>query len=384
MKTKDIRILYLYTRFSPKKDYDKFLFGGGAQTKTFEIARYMSSKGASVYIASDDPFDSCATKLFDEVGINFFYLPFNSINICSIIAILLKLYIIIKKNNIHVIHSNHRRTSSIAYFLSFFLKIHIVHTERSLFSDKKFFGFFKIKNITSVSNQTKLNLVKKYNFKPDLITVIHNGIKMPELNVCITDEFKMKCGIDLNKRTIAFIGRLTPEKGLDYLIDALTSVVQTLPGIQVLFVGEEAWDHAGYKQKLIDKADSLNLGNSCIFLGHQKNVAPYIIMSEFTVLPSFFEGLPTVVIESLMLKRPVIATDVGGTKEIIINNCNGILIPPKDINSLSESMLFLLNNRDTSKIMGETGASKICKKFHSLKMYRKYENYYRDLFMTSY
>jgi glycosyltransferase involved in cell wall biosynthesis len=99
-------------------------------------------------------------------------------------------------------------------------------------------------------------------------------------------------------------------------------------------------------QKLINEADLLD---SVSFVGHQKNVIPYFEKMDVFVLPSLSEGMPLVILESMAMNVPVIATSVGGIPEIVKNNKTGLLVASGSARVLEEAILVLMED-DTLKL----------------------------------
>jgi glycosyltransferase involved in cell wall biosynthesis len=142
-------------------------------------------------------------------------------------------------------------------------------------------------------------------------------------------------------RTILFVGRIVPVKGLDILLEAMESVVRQIPEVtlRIAGVGEE-------KENLQQQVKKLHLSGRVEFLGmvDHHNIPSLMKNSDIFVLPSLSEGFPLVLVEAMAAGLPIVATDVKGVSEIIEDGVHGFLVKPKDHRGLSEKILLLLNN----------------------------------------
>lgn len=123
----------------------------------------------------------------------------------------------------------------------------------------------------------------------------------------------------------ATVGRLVPVKGHTYLIKAIQKVVKVIPEAKFLFVGD-----GELKSKLSEEIKSYDLQRNIFLLGARSDIATILSCINVFLLPSLNEGFGMVLIEAMAARKPVIATNVGGVPEVIINGTTGILVPPED------------------------------------------------------
>lgn len=163
-------------------------------------------------------------------------------------------------------------------------------------------------------------------------------------------------GVDLSKfnhkdqspiaNNIAYVGRITPIKGIKYLICALKYVKKNIKNINLSIVGDG--EEKPYIQKLIHQFD---LSDNVQFLGNLEHEKVFQIMASscLLVLPSLSEGLPNVLLEAMASGTPVIATNVGGMPEVIINKRNGFIIQSKEPKKIAEKIVLICKNPDYRK-----------------------------------
>jgi glycosyltransferase involved in cell wall biosynthesis len=135
------------------------------------------------------------------------------------------------------------------------------------------------------------------------------------------------------------------------------------------------------KRKLEALAEKLKVHDKIIFFGY-KNFDEYIKILKITdifINPSYTEGLPTTVAEAALCKNAIIATNVGGTPEVITNEKSGFLIPPKNIPELKNKLEILISDKELRKQLGESAYSEVVNKFNWDKSIEKYIKIFDEL-----
>jgi len=160
-----------------------------------------------------------------------------------------------------------------------------------------------------------------------------------------------------------FVGRLVKDKGIQELVSAFHKLSVREKNIKLLLVGP-------FEQKLdpLDKDTLLEINNNSniISVGYQKDVRPYFSISNALVFPSYREGFPNVVLQSLAMQLPVIVSDINGCNEIVENNLNGIIVPPKNSTAIYQAMSDYLNPIFYNQIKSEARQSILKYEQHTL------------------
>jgi glycosyltransferase involved in cell wall biosynthesis len=196
------------------------------------------------------------------------------------------------------------------------------------------------------------NILNKFKKK---ITVIPNGID--------TSIFYRK-NVIKEENSILFVSILDKYhefKGLPYLLKAVKALVSSVPNIQLFIIGE------GELKVIYEKlASELGISEHVIFLGEisQSKLATYYSRSTVFVLPSTeIEGFGIVLLEAMACEIPVIATDIVGTSDEIKKYQTGIVINPKNVNSLKDALMKILTNKKLQAQMGKNGRMLIESKY---------------------
>ena len=156
-----------------------------------------------------------------------------------------------------------------------------------------------------------------------------------------------------NTRDILYVGRLSKEKGIEYLIQAMPKIKEEHPEVKLHIVGE-----GDLEQNLKDLASKLETEDKVIFHGYvaHENLAAMYRKSSVFILPSVCkENAPNAIIEAMSQGRPVITTNMGGQAELVENAVNGLLVKPGDAGDLAEKICNILNDKELAREMGERG-----------------------------
>ncbi|MGZ3678285.1 MAG: glycosyltransferase family 4 protein [Ktedonobacterales bacterium] len=195
----------------------------------------------------------------------------------------------------------------------------------------------------------------------------------------IREEFQ----IPRDMPVLCVVSRLFPWKGHSELLKALALVKERNPSFRLLIVGEDdprATPGGGsYTAELNDLMRDLDLTEQVIFTGFRSDVASILAASDIYAMPSFEEPFGMVYLEAMAMKKPVVALDNGGTREVVEQNVTGVLSPPRDSSALAQHILTLLDNRELREQMGTRGRVRAERQFSPQQMANTVERVYRSI-----
>lgn len=175
--------------------------------------------------------------------------------------------------------------------------------------------------------------------------VIRNAVDMeaPARGAAPIAEVRRSLRLAAADRLAVVVGRLSPEKGVDVAIDALARLVDAGAGgsLHLAIVGD-----GPQRAALASRVERLGLGTRVHFVGHTTTPGDYLRAADMVLLPSRSEGIPNVALEAMALGRPLVATAVGGTPEVVADDRAGMLIPPDDAGTLAAAVHRLLAEPD--------------------------------------
>ncbi len=190
-------------------------------------------------------------------------------------------------------------------------------------------------------------------------------------------------GLAPNVPLLAVVSRLTPWKGHTELLKALALVKQQVPDFRLLLVGEDdarATPGGGsYSAELKQLSIDLGLTEHIIFTGFRRDVPQLMAASDIYTMPSFEEPFGMVYLEAMALRKPVVALDNGGAREIIEHGKSGLLSLPKDIEHLAENIVTLIKQPELRAQMGQYGRRQVEERFTPVRMARDMQHIYQQL-----
>ena len=226
--------------------------------------------------------------------------------------------------------------------------------------------------MVAVAEDIRRFLIDRVGVSPRKLCTIYNGVDAK--TVCSAEDgarVRQELGIAETTPVIGTIANLYPVKGHTFLLKAAAEVAKVVPQAVWLLAGR-----GGLLDQLQDEARQLGIKDKVRFLGFRNDPAALLQAMDLFVLPSLSEGLPVSVLEAMAAGRPVVATDVGGNREVIVDGRTGFLVPPGDSSALASRMITLLANSDLAHGYGAEGRSRVCQHFSLERMVRAYETLY--------
>jgi glycosyltransferase involved in cell wall biosynthesis len=232
----------------------------------------------------------------------------------------------------------------------------------------------KAAKIVAVSQVLADEMIKQ-GISSTKIVVIDNGVDLQRFtDLQENNDMRKSFGLNGNNKIIGIVGSMTEEKGHLYLLEAARQVVEKYPECRFLLVGD------GVQRRLLEeKTANLGLNGKVLFTGSRKDVPEILSILDAFILPSLKEGLPMALLEAMASKIPVIATSVGAIPKMVEDSINGLLIPPKNSDAISEAINKMLSNGDSTKEMATKGFEKVRDHYSSDIMAKKYLALYNDL-----
>lgn len=229
-----------------------------------------------------------------------------------------------------------------------------------------------VDKFTAVSDAIRNYIIRKARIDSKKIVTIHNGIRISEAKVAPIErkEFGLGSGVAI----VGVVARLAKEKGYPYLLNAARVVIKKYPEAHFLIVGD-----GPQREELIKLASNLGLNDHITFTGYRRDVLSVLALFDIFALATLWEGLPIVILEAMVMAKPVVTTNVMGNPEVVVNGVTGFLVPPRDPESLAERILELLKDENLRKRMGGAGRRQIEEKFTIKKMVSETERLYEEL-----
>jgi glycosyltransferase involved in cell wall biosynthesis len=181
-------------------------------------------------------------------------------------------------------------------------------------------------------------------------------------------------GIPTDVPLIGCIGRLVEQKGYPYFLKAAKGVIQAEPRAHFLIIGDGPLEN-----DLKTQAAELGIREQVIFAGARSDIEELLPCLDIFALASLWEGMPISILESMASHVAVIATDVPGTRDLIVNGQNGLLVPPSDPDRLAKAVLSLMNNPALKRSLAEAALNTV-RQFSMDRVAARYAQLYDSLY----
>jgi glycosyltransferase involved in cell wall biosynthesis len=386
MQNKKIRILHIITR----------MIVGGAQENTLISVEGLGAINDYEVTLLTGPSLGPEGSLLEQQPTGFklqtcVFLRRN-INIFNDLLALFSIYRFIKKGNYDIVHTHSSKAGILGRIAAHWAKVPvIVHTVHGL-------PFFKQQNsflnklyikcekyaadftsrIICVSPSLADDAVKAGIAPKNKFETVYSGIVLESYkrDPKIKNSVKQRLMIDKNTIVIGKVARLFHLKGHEFLLEAAYEINKNLPDFKILLIGDGI-----LRQALEKKVRQLDLMDKIIFLGLVRPEAiPYYLQAvDILAHVSLHEGLPRAIVQGFALGIPAVCFDIDGAKDIVNNNVNGILVPPKDTSQLARALTKLMQDKEMAKKMGENGCQIVKESFDANTMVNSLDFIYKSL-----
>ena len=366
---------------------------GGAETGCYDLAHYLPENNCSSFIVTSG---GELIKFIDKRKVKLIRLPVHSKNPLLMFLNSIILIFIIMIYNISIVHARSRAPAWSCLFATkitgrkFVTTFHGTYNFRS--SIKKFYNSIMLKSDLVIAGSNFIFSHIKDNYSKYLshnkkFLVIFRGINTEYFDPTTTlehDENKLlkNWGLNRGKKIVLMPGRLTSWKGQELFIESINLVNKEL-GYEAFYgiiLGSEQGRKV-YKKKLERLVEQYRLNNQVKFIENCKNMPLAYKVSDIVVSASIEpEAFGRVAVEAQCMKKPIIASNIGGSKETIVKDNTGIFFESGNAQSLSSKIIEILQLDETTlKSMGNEGRKNVIKKFNIEKMCSTTLNEYKKL-----
>ena len=214
--------------------------------------------------------------------------------------------------------------------------------------------------------------------KPDRVAVIPGWVELDQVDLrADVGSFRSKHNLG-DRRLVLFVGRLLPIKGLIYLIEA-AKYTETKPAIVI--IGGEAPGYSGTKRALEEEVQQLGLERDIFFLGNfpKEELGAAYVAGDLFVLPSLGEGMPLALLEAMAYGKCVLATNVPGNQDVVMDGSNGLLVEPRNPVEMARKIDYLLGDDALRERLGKQARQDIEQNYSPDSVLTKILDLYREV-----
>jgi len=314
------------------------------------------------------------------------------------IKALLKLYRLLKKQKPDIVHTHTAKAGTLGRLAAIFagvpVKIHTFHGHifdgyfnrlkaKFFLVIERFLALFSDR-VIAVSDQIKSDITKKLRVTNEKKCVtIPLGLELEKFAEPHAEEsgFRKKFNIDDDTVFVGLVGRLVPIKNHKMLLSAAEKIKNMHQDVKIAFaiIGD-----GETRDSLFDFVKSHRLGDIVFFAGWQEDLPPVYAGLDIVALTSLNEGTPVSIIEAMASGKPVIATDVGGVKDLITDGKTGLLVASSDVDDFADKLLALARDKEKQKILGENAKRSVIEKYSKRRLVNDVNALYEEVLASKY
>jgi glycosyltransferase involved in cell wall biosynthesis len=296
-----------------------------------------------------------------------------------------KLSDLVRQRHIDIVHGHDYKTNLLALLLARRLGVSPMATshgwtgqtlrERLVYypGDKRVVA--RMPRAIAVSTDIKNELVR-CGARADRVTVLLNGIDADVFRRHSLHQARVRYDLGLGDEhvVIGAVGRLERQKRFDLLLEAFGHVLKAQPTLRLVIVGD-----GSLRTALEGHATSLGVRHACVFTGHRDDIANVHHAFDVFVQSSEYEGTPNAVLEAMAMETPIVATDVGGTSELVLPDVHALVVPSRDASRLRDAMERVVVDRDTARSRARAARNRVETELSFQKRTRRLEQIYEEL-----
>ena len=350
---------------------------GGAETGCYDIAHYLAEQNCGSYIATSG---GELLKFIKKNKVKIFKIPVHSKNPLIIFLNTIMIIFLILFKKINIVHSRSRAPAWSCYLACLITKTTFVTTFHGTYNYKsklkKFYNSIMLRSKLTIAGSNFIfghinDNYSEYLNKHKKLRVIFRGINVDYFNpknisILKQEKLKREWALDPNKFIILMPGRLTYWKGQEKFIEALNILIEdyNFTNFHAVLLGSDQGRKV-YSKKLFSLVERYSLSKKISFINHCGEMPLAYSLADVVVSASIEpEAFGRVAVESQSMGKPIIASNIGGSKETVLNKKTGFLYKHDDPRELAKSLNTVIQlNQEELKLMGNEGRKNVAKKF---------------------
>ncbi len=384
-KRRGMKVLHILTRL---------IRGGADEAVVFTVSGLEQQGFSTILLVGGDSDRTYVQDVSREIPILVEPSLRRDVNPLSDVLALYRLYRHIKKARYDIVHTNTakagflgRLAATLAGTPVIFHTIHGItfHDFRHPFVRALYILFEKITSVVTdrfiaVGEDVRTYYLRHGIGSPQRYTVIHTGMELERFFRAGTrshhERRRIRNALQLAETdlVVGHVSRLDVGKGQHYLLQAAPTILDRFPNVTFVFAGD-----GPYREKFEGQARNLGIEQHVVFTGFRHDIEDIMAIFDVAVFTSLWEGLPRVMVQYAAVGKPVVAFAICGVTELIKEGRNGFAVPIKDVDKLTEMILYLLEHQEEARRMGLRGRQSLDESWQVEKMVARIIQEYRKL-----
>lgn len=342
---------------------------GGTEKVVLQLCHTLRDKIAFLGVMS------CGGGLLPELesmGVPHFRIPdISSKDPATFAEVSSQLKKVVRDNGVNLVHCHHRMAALYSR-LALPVDVRAVGTAHNVFSGGRVATRFLYKGmrIAACGGRVYENLVGYYGLPDDMVKLVPNSV--PEFDGKIVP-IPAVAGCAKGVLKIGFVGRLSEQKGAEYLVQAMEILADRGVHARCFLVGD-----GELEDELRRRAGEFATSNDIVFLGRREDPQNFLSQVDICAIPSLWEGLPLVLLEALSVGTPIVASACDGILDVLRDGENGLLVPPADASALATALERYCYDASLRDRLGAKGRSDYEKEYSFEIWQERYLDFYRE------
>lgn len=293
----------------------------------------------------------------------------------------------IKNNNFDIIHLHSSKAGAIGRIANLFNRIPCIYTPHGWafnmkVSNQKKFLYRLIEKLLSylcntiiaISQAEKEDAIKLKISNHEKIKLITNGIDVSKFSMNVTDDIRKRLGISKETKIIGMVGRLSQQKDPITFIEVAKLIKDRGYNVYCILVGD-----GELREEVEQKIHEHRIQDHFLITGWTNEVANYVTQFDVGVLTSQWEGFGLVLAEYMAAKVPVVASNVNGICDVVLNQISGILVSPGDVEGFANAIIKILENEELAQKYINNGYKRVLEEFTIERVVKQHEDLYQRI-----
>lgn len=334
------------------------------------LIRYMSSDGFDIHIACSN--GQYVSEILAE-GYNVHTMEVKrGISPLSNLKSLWRLYRLMKKERFDIVHVHTPVAAALGRIAAWAARVPvIIYTAHGFYFHERMASWLRrlmiwiewclchfCDLVLTQSNEDAQTAINEHICSNEKVIWIGNGVNTNQFGKNTAyEDIRSNLGLSSDDKVIGYVGRIVNEKGVVELITAMKYVIEAVPEAKLVMVGDtlDSDRDKNIKVAIRNLLSENNLSSHVIFTGFREDIPAVMNMIDLFVLPSYREGMPRSVLEAMASGKPVVATNIRGSREEVVPDVTGLLVPPGDVKALAGAIIKILENPMRIQQMGAAG-----------------------------
>jgi glycosyltransferase involved in cell wall biosynthesis len=227
------------------------------------------------------------------------------------------------------------------------------------------YTYSRVARVLAISEVIHRNVLETTPMAPGRVITLHDAIDTGEYSPAngkgahIRDEF----GYRRENIVVGFVGRFSPGKGHEELLEAAAGIAKVRPLVRFLVVGEASAGEETYEQEIRQLCTKLRIDGIVTFAGFRRDIPDAMASFDILAFPSHAESFGVVLIEAMSMELPVVSTNCDGVVDIVVEGETGLYVHPRASNELADALLRLIDDPDLRRRLGKAGRNRVLQLF---------------------